>query len=61
MKLIKRLAKDIANMTVWKLANATLPSEELYGTENGYFYADSLIFSNIFSDFLDNGDKCYKS
>ena len=53
----KKLVDDIANLAVYKLANASLPSEKLYRPENGYIY--SLIFSyiamflfNIFPDFF---------
>ena len=55
----KKLVDDIANLAVYKLANASLPSEKLYRPENGYIY--SLIFSyiamflfNIFPDFFDS-------
>ena len=42
----RNLPKDIAYRTIFKLANAVLSPEELYGTENGYSYANSLISSD---------------
>ena len=42
----RNLPKDIAYRTIFKLANAVFSPEELYGTENGYSYANSLISSD---------------